>query len=176
MAAARRVARAGIILAASAAVTLCTWGATRLTAAPADRSEATAPGGVVHPTEPTAEIIETGCKGVSLLFRCEPDARTGELSVLVRVPDTGVVEMEIGSVEPATLRADDHITVSEPAVMRRMVRRVAALGDKNQYALALYTLASGHRFSWTTEDWAAVLNKLDDCDVTVEVWLEGIET
>ncbi len=65
---------------------------------------------------------------------------------------------------------------SEPAVMRRRVRRISALGDDNQYAMALYTLAAGHRFTWTTEDWAAVLNKLDDCDITVEVWLKGIKT
>ena len=115
---------AGAIVTAAAAVTLCSWGATRLTAAPADRSEVTVPRGVVRLTEPTVEIIENSSESVSLLFRCEPDAMPGELSVLVRVPDTGAIETAVGHVEPATLRADDRITVSEPAIMRdlRVVR------------------------------------------------------
>ena len=143
MATAKRVARTGIILAASVAVALCTWGATRLTAAPADRSETAAPRGVVRPTKPTAEIIENSSESISLLFRCEPDARTGELSVLLRVPDTGAIEMEIGSVEPATLRADDRITMSEPAIMRdlRVVRVTFMPGglraDPDAYASSL---------------------------------------
>ena len=60
---------------------------------------------------------------------------------------------------------------NDPKVLRRKVRRVAAAGDNDPRALALYTLAAGHRFNWTPEDWAAVLNKLDDCDLTVAEWL-----
>lgn len=59
-------------------------------------------------------------------------------------------------------------------VMKSKVRTVAAKGDRDGYALALYTLAAGHRFAWTPDDWAAVLNKLDDCEDTVSVWLEGL--
>ncbi len=143
MAAAKRGARTGVILAALAAVTLCSWSATRLTAAPADWTEPTPSRGMVRPTEPTVEITESGSGSVSLLFRCEPDARTGELSVLVRVPDTGAIETEIGSVEPATLRANDRIDVSEPAIMRdlRVVRVTFTPGgpgaDPDAYARSL---------------------------------------
>jgi hypothetical protein len=143
MATAKRAARASIILAASAAATLCVWGASQLTAAPADRSEIAAPRGVVRPTKPTAEIIENSSESISLLFRCEPHARTGELSVLVRVADTGAIEMEVGSVEPAPLRADDRITMSEPAIMRdlRVVRVTFMPGglgaDPDAYASSL---------------------------------------
>jgi hypothetical protein len=50
---------------------------------------------------------------------------------------------------------------------------VAAAGDTDDNAVALYTLAAGHRFRWTPEDWAAVLNKLDDCELTVRAWLKS---
>lgn len=59
------------------------------------------------------------------------------------------------------------VLLAEPKILKRKVRSVAALGDQNGYALALYTLAAGHRFEWTPEDWTAVLNKLDDCHDTV---------
>lgn len=58
-----------------------------------------------------------------------------------------------------------------PRVLKLKVKRVAARGDRDGYALALYTLAAGHRFNWTPEDWTAVLNKLDECDLTVGEWL-----
>ena len=60
---------------------------------------------------------------------------------------------------------------NDPKVLRRKVRRVAAAGDNDPRALALYTLAAGHRFNWTPEDWSAVLDRLDDCDLTVGEWL-----
>lgn len=62
---------------------------------------------------------------------------------------------------------------SNPRTLRRKVRNVAALGDKDPLALALYTLAAGHKFEWTNLDWAAVLNKLDECDLTIDEWLAG---
>ncbi len=83
------------------------WGATRLAAAPADRSEIEAPRGVVHAARPTAEIIENSNESISLLFRCEPDARTNQLSVLVRVPDTGAIEAEVGLVDRVTFMPGD---------------------------------------------------------------------
>lgn len=62
------------------------------------------------------------------------------------------------------------------SIMRSKVRVVAAKGDRNGHALALYTLAAGHRFSWTPDDWAAVLNKLDECESTVSDWLDALVT
>jgi len=61
--------------------------------------------------------------------------------------------------------------LADSKVLNRKVRNVAAAGDGDPNALALYTLAAGHRFRWTTEDWAAVLNKLDSCELTVRDWL-----
>jgi hypothetical protein len=58
-------------------------------------------------------------------------------------------------------------------VLNRKVRCVAAAGDTCPHAYALYTLAAGHRFRWTPEDWAAVLNKLDSCELTVRAWLKN---
>ncbi|HYW69312.1 MAG TPA: hypothetical protein VE960_06870, partial [bacterium] len=76
------------------------------------------------PAAPTVEMTENSSEKVSLLFRCQPDAPADQLSVLVMVPDTGSVETVVGRIEPASLRADDVITVSEPAIMRdlRVVR------------------------------------------------------
>ena len=76
------------------------------------------------------------------------------------------------SVELKQARA---VLLDSPRILKRKVRRVAALGDTNGYALALYTLAAGHRFNWTPDDWAAVLNKLDSCDLTVAEWLENMK-
>ena len=61
--------------------------------------------------------------------------------------------------------------LDNPRVLRRKVRCVAAAGDQDQNAMDLYTLAAGHKFQWTEADWAAVLNKLDECESTVEEWL-----
>ena len=72
-------------------------------------------------------------------------------------------------------QARDHL-LANPRVLRRKVRRVAAAGDHNDDAMALYTLAAGHRFNWTGEDWAAVLNKLDTCELTVQEWLDGLDS
>ena len=67
--------------------------------------------------------------------------------------------------------------LENPRVLRRKVRCVAAAGDMDENALHLYTLAAGHKFQWTEADWAAVLNKLDSCELTVGEWLsEGEST
>jgi len=68
--------------------------------------------------------------------------------------------------------AREHL-LDNPKVLRRKVRNVAAAGDKDECALALYTLAAGHKFDWTPRDWRAVLNRLDHCESTVEEWLNG---
>ena len=67
------------------------------------------------------------------------------------------------------------VLLDNPKILRRQVNRVAALGDTNGYALALYTLAAGHRFEWTPEDWTAVLDKLDNCTMLVGDWLEALD-
>lgn len=63
--------------------------------------------------------------------------------------------------------------LDNPRVLRRKVRCVAAAGDTDQNAVDLYTLAAGHKFMWTMDDWKAVLNKLDNCELTVEEWLSA---
>lgn len=65
------------------------------------------------------------------------------------------------------------LLLDNPKVLRRKVCNVAAAGDTDENAMALYTLAAGHKFSWTPEDWRAVLRKLDECEVTVEDWLSA---
>ena len=67
------------------------------------------------------------------------------------------------------------VLLDNPKILKRKVRRVSALGDTNGYALALYTLAAGHKFNWTPEDWAAVLERLDNCDLTVGEWLDTLK-
>jgi hypothetical protein len=66
------------------------------------------------------------------------------------------------------------VLLDNPAILRSKVRVVAAKGDTNGHALSLYTLAAGHRFAWTPDDWAAVLNKLDECELTVSDWLDAL--
>jgi len=58
-------------------------------------------------------------------------------------------------------------------ILRRKVRSVAAASKHNEYTEALYTLAAGHKFNWTPDDWSAVLNKLDNCELTVGEWLDA---
>lgn len=83
-----------------------------------------------------------------------------------------VVAEDAISAEMAQAR---QILLDHPRVLKRQVNRVAAAGDQDECALALYTLAAGHKFQWTPEDWAAVLNKLDDCTMFVGDWLERLE-
>ncbi len=73
----------------------------------------------------------------------------------------------------AAMDAAREYLLDNPKVLRRKVCRVAAAGDKDECALALYTLAAGHKFDWTPQDWRAVLNRLDHCEVTVEEWLQN---
>ncbi len=61
--------------------------------------------------------------------------------------------------------------LENPRVLRRKVRCVAAAGDTDANALHLYTLAAGHKFEWTPTDWKAVLDRLSECELTVEEWL-----
>jgi len=67
---------------------------------------------------PTIEVLASTPEAVSLRFDADADSRA-PLSVLVRVPDAGVIEAHIA---PQT--ASGSITISEPAIMRdlRVVR------------------------------------------------------
>jgi hypothetical protein len=57
-----------------------------------------------------------------------------------------------------------------PRTLCRKVSRVAA--DVNSQAgRDLMTVAIGHQNTWSLADWNAVLDKLDDCDLTVQEWL-----
>lgn len=75
----------------------------------------------------------------------------------------------------AELKAARDRLLEDPKILRRKVRRVSALGDQHQPALDLYTLAAGHRFNWTPEDWTAVLEKLDNNDLTVREYIDGLD-
>ncbi len=77
------------------------------------------------------------------------------------------------NVDGADLHTARAILLDNDRVLNRKVRCVAAAGDTDDNAIALYTLAAGHRFRWTPDDWAAVLNKLDDCELTVRAWLKS---
>ena len=83
---------------------------------------------------------------------------------------------ELGQAIADELRDARALLLDNPRVLRRKVRRVAAAGDTDPNAMALYTLAAGHRFNWSPEDWAAVLNKLDTCELTVREWLDVDKT
>jgi hypothetical protein len=76
-------------------------------------------------------------------------------------------------------RVDGHLAdarnalLENPRVRQRKVRCVAAAGDMDSDAMHLYTLAAGHKFQWTPTDWTAVTDQLDNCELTVEEWLNG---
>ncbi len=80
--------------------------------------------------------------------------------------------LDNSNVQSADLHSARLVLLDNPKTLKRKVRVVAAAGDGDPAAVALYTLAAGHRFRWTPEDWAAVLNKLDDCEMTVGTWLK----
>jgi len=81
--------------------------------------------------------------------------------------------LDNGNVDSADLHTARATLLDNDKVLRRKVRCVAAAGDTDPAAVALYTLAAGHRFRWTPEDWTAVLNKLDDCELTVREYLNA---
>lgn len=69
------------------------------------------------------------------------------------------------------LQAARQALLDDDRVLKRKVRCVAAEGDTSENALHLYTLAAGHKFEWTEADWRTVLNKLDECELTVGEWI-----
>ena len=73
------------------------------------------------------------------------------------------------------LREARELLLSDPKTLKRKVRNVAAGRDDDPRTLALFTLAAGRRFNWTPDDWNIVLDKLDDCNLTVAQWLKGTD-
>lgn len=84
--------------------------------------------------------------------------------------------MELANSIDHELRNARELLLDNERVLKRKVRRVAAEGDNSPNAMALYTLAAGHRFNWSTADWQAVLDKLDNCELTVGEWLSSDTT
>ena len=84
-------------------------------------------------------------------------------------------KQELNQSLDAELAQARDVLLDAPRILKRKVRVISARGDRDPYALCLYTLAAGHKFSWTPEDWAAVLDKLDNCELTVKEWLDGID-
>lgn len=80
------------------------------------------------------------------------------------------------NVNGADLHSARALLLDDDRVLKRKVRCVAAAGDTDLNAIALYTLAAGHRFRWTPDDWKCVLEKLDDCELTVAAWLKSVGT
>jgi hypothetical protein len=72
----------------------------------------------------------------------------------------------------ADLKQARDVLLCDQRVLKSKVRTVAARGDQNGHALCLYTCAAGHKFNWTPDDWNAVLERLDSCELTVLEWLD----
>jgi hypothetical protein len=70
----------------------------------------------------------------------------------------------------AELAAARRFLLSEPKVLRRKVCNVVADPD-TPAAQHIFTLALGHQHTWTPKDWKAVLDNLDENDMTVDEWL-----
>ena len=60
---------------------------------------------------------------------------------------------------------------SQPRILKRLVRRVAA--EDTPEAHAIFTLAAGKQFDFTPESWKVVLDRVDSCDMRVGEWLRG---
>lgn len=99
---------------------------------------------------------------------CELSACYYDIGLIVKEPPMTRLKKAAANEAMAEART---LLLDNPKVLRRKVRNVAAVGDKDECALALYTLAAGHKFDWTPQDWRAVLNRLDNCESTVEEWL-----
>lgn len=84
-------------------------------------------------------------------------------------------KLELDQDLSAELKEARQLLLSKPRTLKRKVRRVAGVSHTPE-AEALYTLAAGHKFNWTQEDWAAVLDKLDNCELTVKEWLDGLSS
>lgn len=67
------------------------------------------------------------------------------------------------------LRQAREALLADPKTLKRKVRNVC--NSDSPQAQALYTLAAGHRFNWTPQDWRLVLDKLEGCELTVKQWL-----
>jgi hypothetical protein len=73
----------------------------------------------------------------------------------------------------AELKAARARLLDDPKVLKRKVRNVCH--TDSPHAEAIYTLAAGHRFNWTPQDWKTVLDKLEGCELTVAQWLKGTD-
>lgn len=58
---------------------------------------------------------------------------------------------------------------------RLLVRRVAARGDFDPVAAAMYSAAAGDRVEWTGDDWENVLAHLDAFPTTIGAWLNQLD-
>ena len=54
-------------------------------------------------------------------------------------------------------------------VAHRLVRRVFL--EDTPEAEALFTLAAGEKFDWTPTSWQRILDRLDQCELTIGEWL-----
>jgi len=82
--------------------------------------------------------------------------------------------LELSTDLDTELQAARDLLLADPKTLKRKVRNVAGGRDKDPRTVALYSLAAGHRFNWTPDDWQCVLDKLDECELTVGEWLNGL--
>lgn len=68
------------------------------------------------------------------------------------------------------------LLIENPKVLKRKVRCLAAGNELDDPRVAaLYTLACGRKFQWTSADWQVVLDRLDTCELTVGEWLDALD-
>lgn len=60
---------------------------------------------------------------------------------------------------------------SSERILRRRVRNVAS--TDTEYSQALFDLAAGRKFDWTPNEWRVVLDRLDNCELTVREYVDA---
>ena len=67
------------------------------------------------------------------------------------------------------------LLLDDPKFCKRKVRCVAHLNElEDRRVLALFTLACGHKFQWTPQDWKVITDRLDTCELTIAEWINGL--
>ncbi len=75
----------------------------------------------------------------------------------------------------ATLRESRQILLSDEKFCKRKVRCVAHENElEDPRVLALFNLAVGRKFHWSPKDWKVIADRLDNCDLTIKEWLDGL--
>ena len=79
-------------------------------------------------------------------------------------------KQELNPHDPADARA---FLEQDERTLKRKVKNVAA--ENSDAAAAIFTVCKGERFEWTPEDWQMVLDRIDECELTVREWLANAD-